>query len=64
MQFIAVEEFIYLRLFIFDYRTMFVCVTDRTCLRIAIPAYCFNIFISTFVLLFCLLDRKKVNIRK
>ena len=60
MQFIAVEVFIFLRLFIFDYRALFVCVTDRTYLRIAIPTYCCNIFRSTFGLLFYLLDRKLI----
>ena len=34
---------------------MFVCVKDRTCLRMAIPAYCFSIFGSIFGALFCLL---------
>ena len=44
----SVEVFIYLRLFMFDYRALLVCVTDKTCLRIAIPPYCFNIFRSIF----------------
>ena len=30
------------------------------CLRIAMPAYCFNIFRSIFGLLFCFLDRKLI----
>ena len=34
MKLIAVEAFIYLRVFIFDYKALFVCVKDRTCLRI------------------------------
>ena len=45
-------------LFIFDYKALFVCVKDRTCLRIAIPDYCFNIFGSIFGVLFCLLIKK------
>ena len=43
MQFIAVEVFIYL---LFDYEALFVCIKDRTCSRIAVPAYCFNTFAS------------------
>ena len=49
---------IYLCFFIFDYKALFVCVKDRTCLRIAISAYCFNIFGSIFGVLFCLLIKK------
>ena len=51
MQLIAVEVFIYC---LFDYKALFVCVKDRTCLRLAIPAYCFSIFGA----LFCLLIKK------
>ena len=46
MQFIIVEVFVCLS--IFNYKALFVCVKDRTCLKIAIPAYCFNIFGSGF----------------
>ena len=60
MQFITVEVFIYLRLFLFNYRALFVCVTDKTFLRIAIQAYRFKIFRSIFGLLFCLLDKKLI----
>ena len=60
INFIAVEVFIYIYLFIFDCRALFVCVADRTCLEIAIPASCFNILRSAFGLLFCLLDRKLI----
>ena len=60
MHFTAVKVFIYLRLFMFDYKAFFVCVTDIKCLRIAIPAYCFNIFRSIFGFLFCLLDGKLI----
>ena len=57
MQFIAIEVFIYLYLFIFDYRShFFIRIIDRACLRIAIP----DIFRSFFGLLFCLLDRKLI----
>ena len=34
---------IFICLFIFDYRALFVCLKDRTRLKIAIPTYCFNI---------------------
>ena len=53
MHFTAVEVLICLS--IFDYKPLFVCVKDRACLRIAIPAYCFNIFGSFFGILFCIL---------
>ena len=36
------------------YKALFVCVKDRTCLRMAIPAYCFRIFGSIFGALLCL----------
>ena len=39
---------------------MFACVKDRTCLRMAIPAYCFIIFGSTFGALFCLPIKKLI----
>ena len=58
MHFIAVEVFICL--FMFDYKVLLVCVKDRTCLRIAISAYCFNIFGSIFGVLFCLLTKKLI----
>ena len=61
MQFIAIEVFIYLfTAFIFNYDA--VCVKDRACLKIAIPAYCINIFGSILGGLFCLFI--KINIRK
>ena len=61
MQFIAVEVFIYLfRVFAFSYKTLFVCVKDRPCLKIAIPAYRFNIFGSVFGVLFCLLIKELI----
>ena len=60
MQFIAVEVFIYL-LFIFDYKALFVCVKDSTYLRIAIPAYYFNIFGSIFGVLFWLFIKKFIR---
>ena len=60
MHILAIETFIYLFicLFIFDYRVPLVCVTERTCLRIAIPAYYFKIFGSIFGVLFCSLIKK------
>ena len=51
MQFIALEVFV--NLFIFDCKALFDCVKDRTYIRIAIPAYYFNIFGSVFGVLFC-----------
>ena len=61
MQFIAVEVFIYLfRIFVFSYKTLFVCVKDRPCLKIAILAYRFNIFGSVFGVLFCLLVKELI----
>ena len=52
----------YLFICLFDCKALFVCVKDETCLGMAIPAYCFIIFESTFGVLFCL-PIKKVNIR-
>ena len=62
MQFIAVEVFIYLfTVFTFiNYKALFACVKDRACLKIEIPAYCFNIFGSIFGVLFCLLIKKLI----
>ena len=45
----------YLFIYLLDCKALFVCVKDRTCLRMAIPAYCFSIFGSIFGALFCLL---------
>ena len=56
MQLIAKEVFICL----FDCKAFFVCAKDRTCLRMAIPAYCFSIFGSIFSALFCLLIIKLI----
>ena len=39
---------------------MLVCVKDRTCLRMAIPAYCFSMFGSIFGALFCLFTKKLI----
>ena len=57
MQFIAVEVFIYLFIWL---QTLFVCVKDRTCLRMAILAYCFSICGSIFDALFSLLFKKLI----
>ena len=48
----------------FDYKVLCVCVKDRICLRMAIPAYCFNIFGSIFGLLFFLLVKKLILVCK
>ena len=48
----------YLYICLFGYKALFVCVKDRTCLRVAIPAYCFSIFGSIFDALFCLLIKR------
>ena len=50
----AVEVFLYLRLFLFDYKALFVCVTDRTCLRIAIFIFEFRalfVFVTDWICL-------------
>ena len=55
------EVFIYLfTVFIFNSKALFVCVKDRVCLKVAIPAYCFTIFGSIFGVLFCLLIKKLI----
>ena len=48
----------YLFIYFFDYKALFVCVKERTCIRIAIPVYSFSIFGSIFGALFCLLTKK------
>ena len=58
IKFITVDVFICLS--IFDYRALFVCVKDKTYLRIAMPINCFDICRSIFDVLLCLLDRKLV----
>ena len=50
----------YLFICLFDYKALLVCVKDRTCLRMAIPAYCFSMFGSIFGALFCLLTKKLI----
>ena len=61
MQLIEVEVFIYLfTVFIFNSKPLFVCVKDRVCLKVAIPAYCFNFSGSIFGGLFCLLIKKLI----
>ena len=50
----------YLFICLFDYKALFFCVKDRTCLRMTIPAYCFSIFGSIFGVLFCLLIKKLI----
>ena len=61
MQLIEVEVFIYLfTVFIFNSKPLFVFVKDRVCLKVAIPAYCFNIFGAIFGVLFCLLIKKLI----
>ena len=48
---------IYLSVYL-TYKALFVCVKDRTCLKMAMPAYCLSIFGSIFGFLFCLLIKK------
>ena len=61
MQLIEVEVFIYLfTVFIFNYKAVFVGVKDRLFLKVAIPAYYFNIFGSIFGVLFCLPFKKLI----
>ena len=61
MQFMAVEVFADLfTVFIFNYKAPFVCVKGKACRKIAIPAYCFNIFGSMFGDLFCLHIKKLI----
>ena len=47
----------YLFICLFDYKALFVCLKDRTCLRMAIPAYFFNIFGSIFGAFICVLKK-------
>ena len=49
---------IYLSVYLYFIIKLLVCVKDSVCLRIAIPAYCINIFGSIFGILFCLLIGK------
>ena len=44
----------------YDYRALFVWVNNRTCQKIVILAYCFNIFGSIFGVWLCLLIRKLI----
>ena len=61
MQLIEVEVFTYLlTVFIFNSKALFVCVKDRVCIKVVIPAYCFNIFGSIFGDLFCLVIKKLI----
>ena len=59
MQLIAVKVFNYLST-TFNYNALFICAKDRAFLKIAIPAYCFNIFGSIFGVSFCLLIKKLI----
>ena len=58
MKFIAVEVFIYpFTFFIFNYKALLNFVNNKACLKIAMAAYCLNIFGSIFGVLFYLLKR-------
>ena len=62
MQLTEVEVFIYLfTVFTFNSKALFVCVKDRVCLKVTIPAYCFTIFGSIVGVLFCLLIKKLIR---
>ena len=50
----------YLFICLFGFKALFVCAKDRTCLRMAIPDYCFIIFGSTFGALFFLAIKKLI----
>ena len=50
----------YLFICLFDYKALFVCVKDKTCLRTGIPSYCLKIFGAIFGVLFCLLSKKLI----
>ena len=56
---------LFISLFIFNYRALFVCVKDRICLRIAIPAtastFLDQLWVSCFVYLLDLNNRKSVT---
>ena len=54
---ISLSVYLYL---IIKFSSVFFYLKDRTCLRIAIPIYCFNIFGSIFCVLFCLLIKKLI----
>ena len=54
------QRYLFICLFTFNYKALLVCVKDKTCLRTAIPAYCFNIFGSIFGVLFRLLIKKLI----
>ena len=61
MQLIEVQVFLYLfTVFIFNPKSLFVCVKENVCLKVAIPSYCFNIFGSIFGVLFCALIKKLI----
>ena len=61
MQFIDILVFVYLfGVLIFNSKALLVCVKNRVCLKVAIPAYYFNIFGSIFGVLFCLLIKKLI----
>ena len=47
-------------IWLFDNKALLVCIKDRTCLRMAIPAYHFNIFGSIFGALFCSLFKRLI----
>ena len=47
-------------IYIFNFKVLFICVKDTACLKVAKPAYCFNIFGSYFGAFFCLLIEKLI----
>ena len=61
MQFIDILVLVYLfAVLIFNSKALLACVKNRVCLKVTIPAYCFNIFGSIFGVMFCLLIKKLI----
>ena len=46
-------RYLFICLFTFDYKALFVWVKDRTCIKIAISAFAASTFLNQFLVLFC-----------
>ena len=55
-----IQFIVFICLFIFDYKSLFACVKNKTYLRIAVPASSSNIFGSIFGVLLCLHIKKLI----